>query len=478
MNKLTLNYIYNLVYQLLILIIPLVTMPYVSRVLGPGGIGINAYSYSIVQFFILFAVLGIPLYGNRQIARIKHKGITKLSEEFWSIYLIQLFCSIFFSIIYIFFVHFYIKENQFIFYIQWLMLFAAMIDVSWLFIGLEELKKAVTRNIIVRLSAVVLTFVFIKDKGDLALYVFIIAITNVLGQLIIWVQVFKYIKFVRVTLNKVSEHWRPVLVIFLPQFIIQLYIIVDRIILGNFSTEAEVGFYDQAMKIVKVTLSIVTGLSTVMLPRIAAEYARGNSEKIIYYSNIVLRYVLLMTIPMSIGIATISTNFTSWFFGPGYGKVEILIIILSPIIIFIGLSNVFGMQILLPTNQNNKLTLSVSIGAIVSIFVNILLVSSFASIGTAIATVSAEVTVAIIQLFFVSKYINLRNALRYFIRYGATSIIMGLSLILLGRYFEGAFLTTLIQVIVGAIIYLSVLLLLKDELLLGFVYKIMKKKGE
>lgn len=478
MNKLISNYMYNLLYQLLILILPFVTMPYISRVIGPEGIGINAYSFSIVQFFLLFAVLGIPLYGNRRVAIAKQKGIKYLSEEFWSIYFLQIICSIIVSVLYLFFVYFYVQENKFIFYIQLLMLFAAMIDISWLFIGLEELKKTVTRNIIVRLSSVVLIFTFIKDKNDLVLYVFIIAITNFIGQIVMWGQAFKYIKIVKVKSEKIKGHWKPVLLIFLPQFIIQLYIIVDRIILGIFSTEIEVGFYDQAMKIVKVTLSMITAISTVMLPRISAEHAGGNSDKVVYYANLVLRYVLLLTIPMTIGIAVISFNFASWFFGPGYDKVGNLMMILSPIIIFIGLSNVFGMQILLPTNQDNKLTLSVSAGAIVSICINLLLVSSFASVGTAIATVSAELTVAIIQLIFITKYIHLKKAFKYFIRYSICALLMGTIIVLLGRYLEGTFLSTLIQIIVGTSIYLVVLFLLKDELIFGILNKLIKKKGE
>jgi O-antigen/teichoic acid export membrane protein len=478
MNKLISNYIYNLLYQLLILIIPLVTMPYVSRVLGPEGIGINAYSYSIIQFFILFAVLGIPLYGNKQVARIKQEGVKRLSEEFWSIYLIQLSSSLFISVIYFFFVYSYIKEYKIIFYIQWLMLFAAMLDISWLFIGLEELKKTVTRNIIVRLSSVILTFAFIKDKSDLALYVFIIAITNVLGQVIVWGQAFKYIRFVKVSRSKIIEHFKPVLLIFLPQLIIQLYIVVDRIILGTFSTKTEVGFYDQAMKIVKVTLSMITAISTVMLPRIAAEHAIGNLQKIRYYSNLTLRYVLLMTIPMSIGIASISKGFTSWFFGPGYEKIGNLIMILSPIIIFIGLSSVMGIQILVPTNQNNKLTFSVSVGAIVSMLVNILLVTSLASIGTAFATVSAELTVTIIQSILISKYINFKNIIMNLIRYSIISLLMGIVINWLGSYFESSFLTTIMQIVTGSIIYLGALFLLKDELLFEGVNRLIRKKGE
>jgi O-antigen/teichoic acid export membrane protein len=478
MNKLISNYIYNTLYQLLILLLPVITIPYISRVLGPEGIGINAYSLSIVQIFMLFAVLGIPLYGNRQVASVKHQGSDIISQNFWEVYLIQLISSIIFMVLYLIFVFSFVEDNQLIFYIQSLMLISSMLDISWLFIGLEELKKVVIRNTIVRLLSLILIFTIVNDRGDLWLFVLINVLSNVFGQILMWTQAFKYINPLKFKDISLLVHIKPLMLIFLPQVIIQLYVVVDRILLGVFANETEVGFYEQALRIVKITLSIVTSVSTVMLPRIAAEFARGNLEKIRIYSNIVINFVLFITLPMAVGLSGIAPTFVPWFFGPGYEKVGVLIIIMSPIIVFIGLSNVFGMQILVPTHKQNKLTLSVSAGAIISITLNIILIKHIASIGTAFATLAAEFTVVLLQLFFVKDYISYKNLIKIFISYGIISILMGIIIYLVGVFLENTtFFVTILQIAIGFLFYFTILLLLRDKFLFTIINKIIKSKG-
>ncbi|QEQ19925.1 oligosaccharide flippase family protein [Bacillus sp. BS98] len=478
MNKLISNYIYNTLYQVLILIIPIITIPYVSRVLGPEGVGINAYSLSIVQVFMLFAVLGIPLYGNRQVASVKQQGKKVMSRNFWDVYLIQLISSFLFVVLYFVFVFFYVENNKLIFYIQLLMLIASMLDISWLFIGLEELKKVVVRNTIVRLVSLVLIFTVVNSKEDLALYVLINVLTNVFGQALMWTQAFKYIDPLRIKDINLLGHIKPVMLIFLPQVIIQLYVIVDRILLGVFVSAIEVGFYEQALKLVKITLSVVTSVSTVMLPRIASEFAQGNLEKIKTYSNIIVRFVLCITLPLAIGLAAIAPTFTPWFFGNGYEKVGVLVIIMSPIIVLIGLSNIFGMQILIPIQRQNKLTLSVTAGAIISIIINLILIRYMASVGTAIATLIAEFTVVLVQLFFVKEFINYTKLVKSFMNYGIVSLLMGLIIYLIGTILESSVLwVTVAQVSIGFSFYFVVLILFKDKFLLGVLNKVLRRKG-
>ncbi|HDR7377660.1 MULTISPECIES: oligosaccharide flippase family protein [Bacillus cereus group] len=478
MSKLLSNYIYNSLYQMVVLLIPLISMPYLSRVLGSEGIGINAFSLSIVQVFILFSILGIPLYGNRLVASVKSKGIEKLSREFWGIFIIQVLSSVAFSLIYVLFVFFSIENNQMIFYIQGLMLFASMIDISWLFFGLEELKKVLVRNMIVRFSSLLCIFIFVNDKNDLAIYVLISVLSNVFGQVLMWTQAFKYVKRSEISKVCISKHLKPVMLLFLPQVIIQLYVIVDKILLGVIANETEVAFYDQALRIVKVTLSIITSASTVMLPRIAAEFSQNNMNKIKLYSNIVVKFVLFMTIPMAVGLAGIAQTFTLWFFGPGYEKVGTLIIILSPIIILIGLSNVFGMQILIPINQQNKVTMAVSMGAIISIIANVILIKYIASIGTAIATVLAEFIVTFILLFRVRDIINPIKYAKGFITYSIASAIMGITIYLLGIYLEISIVfITIVQVGIGFLVYFIILYIVKDEFLFNVINKLFKRKG-
>jgi O-antigen/teichoic acid export membrane protein len=298
-----------------------------------------------------------------------------------------------------------------------------------------------------------------------------------IGQLILWVQAKEYIGLPRFGKKNVLLHFKPIFVIFLPQIIIQLYVVLDKIILGTLSNEEEVAMYDQGLKIVKMSLALVTSVVTVMLPRISSEFNQGNKDKFKYYVDYVLKFVLFMTIPMCIGLACIANNFVGWFFGPGYEKVGLILILLSPIVIVIGLSSVFGMQILLPTNQQNKLTISVTIGAAVSILINIALIPFFDSVGAAIATVVAEISVTIVQLIFVKEYIHLKQIIKDNSPYLFASIAMGGVILLLGISIDvSPILKTIIQLAIGLATYSLLLLIMKDKFLLDVKNKIFLKR--
>ncbi|WP_080832534.1 flippase [Cohnella massiliensis] len=478
MNKLTSNFFYNLLYQFLILALPLVVMPYISRVIGPEGIGVNAYSSSVVQIFALFATLGINIYGNRQIAMTKQDGENTLSRNFWDIYSIQLLNSLLVMALYFIFVVFFVNQDKSIFILQSLVLLSSMLDISWLFFGLEEPKKVIIRNTVVRIVSLAFIFVFVNSENDLEIYILISVLSGLVGQLIMWAQAFKYINFPSISLIHPIRHLRPLIYIFFPQLIIQIYVILDRVILGTVANEVEVGFYDQAIRILKVSLAVVTSLTTIMLPRIASEYSQGNIEKIKHYSYRIVSFILFLTLPMASGIAGLASNFTLWFFGPGYEKVGQLMIIMCPIIVLIGLSNVFGMQILVPTQNQKKLTISVSVGAFASIVVSFLLVNRIESIGTAVATIAAELVVTILLSVYVKDFIPFNAYFKLILKYGFLSVIMGLIVYLIGLGIDKrTIMTTIIQVIVGLLFYCFCLLILKDKILFNIYKKIRSLRG-
>ncbi|WP_438824195.1 oligosaccharide flippase family protein [Bacillus sp. JJ1562] len=452
---------------------PVITIPYLSRALGPEGIGMNAYSLSVVQIFVLFSVVGIPLYGNRQIASAKDSGQGKLSREFWSLYLIQIVTSLIVMIIYLLFVFLTIDNYRSIFISQLFILLASMIDISWFYIGLEELKKTIIRNATVRIVSLLLIFIFIKQPDDLLNYMYINGITQFIGQAVLWVHLNKYVKPTRIKRTDIIRHLKPMFIIFSSQIIIHVYIVLDKVLLGVFVNEKEVGFYEQALKIINLSLSFIFSLGIVMLPRIASEFSRGNHEKIKHYNHFSMKFILFLTLPLMVGMASVADTLVPWFLGPGYEKVVILIVIMSPIIVFIGFSNLFGIQILLPTQQQNKLTISVAVGAAVSIIVNILLIKKYESLGTAIATLIAEASVMLVQFLYVFKLIELKELMKSFMKYGLLSALMGLVVFIMGYFLHNAtLLVPLIQVGAGIFIYLGILLLIKDDFLFSIINKV------
>ncbi|MBS4213114.1 oligosaccharide flippase family protein [Neobacillus rhizophilus] len=473
MGKLISNYLFTVVYQLLIVITPFITTPYVSRVLKPEGVGTDAYVLSIVQLFIVFAALSIPIYGSRQIATKLDQN--ERSKEFWSIYCVQLSISLLTTLCYVIFI-FTVADNKMLFFIHIFTLIATTIDISWYFIGMEQIKSITMRNILIRVVSIILIFTLVKSIEDLSLYILINASTLFMGQLIMWIPLLKVVSFKRTTFRDIKVHIAPIISLFLPQIMIQVYILVNKIVLGHVSGKVEVGYYNQADKVIRIALGFITSLGSVLLPRMAKEFALGNIDSMKKYINYALQFVLMITLPMTLGLMAISSNFVTWFLGNEFKTVINLLNIMSPVIFFVGLANIFGIQILVSTNQNNKYAVSITIGALLSLIANILLVSYMASTATTIALLVAEASGAMIQMYFARKYFELKTFSKMFTKYFCLSILVYFSVSVAGSIINvSPFLLTFIQLFIAAVVYLAGLIVVKDSIVFMIFNKLNNK---
>ena len=473
-KSLTKNYIYNLIYQIMVLILPLITAPYISRVLGAENIGIYSYTLSISAYFILFGSLGIALYGQREIA-YKQKDKEKYSITFWEIFFLRILTMTIALILYYFI---FAKGEQYQTYYKVLILeiIGNCIDISWFFQGLEEFKKTVTRNMIVKLISVVCIFLLVKTPNDLYIYFWIYVLSILIGNISLWLYVPKYVSKVKLKNLHFLKHLKPTISLFIPQIAIQVYTLLDKTMVGAIiSDKSEVGYYDQGQKIIKILLAVITSLGTVMLPRIANTYSRGEKEEITRYMKKSFNMVFLLAFPMIFGIIAVSKAFVPIFFGPGYEKVVILINVISPIILLIGLSNVTGTQYLLPTKRQKEFTTSVICGAVVNFILNSCLIWKYGAIGASIGTVIAELTVTIVQLYFVRNDFNIKKIAGLSKNYIIASIVMFIVCLFIGRTINDNLMSIVAQVIIGGLIYGMCLLILKDEFIKEILNKIETK---
>ena len=475
MNRLiTKNYIYNLTYQILIIIVPLITTPYLSRVLGAENIGIYSYTLSIATYFILLGTLGVSSYGQREIAYVRDDKEAR-TKTFFEI-LIMRAITLTISIIIFYFTFASNGEYSMYYKILLLEIIANMIDISWFFQGQEEFKKTVTRNTIVKIISVLCIFFFIKAQNDLAKYFFIYVLSTFLGNISLWLYLPKYIEKVKFHELKIWKHLKPTIELFIPQVAIQIYTVLDKTMIGAIvENKSEVGFYEQAQKIIKLLVTITTALGTVMVPRMANTFANGEKEKLKNYMNTSFKFVLLLAFPLMFGIISIANKFVPIFYGEGYGKVIYLIIVTSPIILAIGLSNVIGIQYLLPTKQQKKYTISVVAGSIINFILNLIFINMWQSIGASIATVIAEFTVTGVQFYLMRKEIKIKEVLKMTKNYCLSAILMFVVSIVTGMMIENGLLSIIAQVSISAIIYVIGLLVLKDELIWEGI-SIMRKK--
>lgn len=474
-KSITKNYIYNVAYQILITILPLITTPYVSRVLNAEAIGIYSYTISITTYFILFGSLGVALYGQREIAYYQADKI-KRSKIFWEINILRFVTMTIAMVIYYFI---YVRQGEYKIYYEILLieLLANCLDISWFFRGIEEFKKTVVRNTIVKLISVVLIFTLVKSVDDLYKYFIIYVLSTAIGNISLWLYLPKYIEKVKINELNILKHLKPTIILFIPQIAVQIYTVLDKTMIGMIvSDKAEVGYYEQSQKIIKLLLSIITSLGTVMLPRMAATFANGDNDKMKEYMKKSFNFVFLLAFPMIIGIDSVASKFVPLFFGNGYEKVTNIIYIISPIILAIGLSNVVGTQYLLPTKRQKEYTISVICGAIINFILNMILIRMFKSLGASIATVIAEFSVTAIQLFAIRKDMNIKKIVNLSKKYLVSTIVMGIVVLLIGFKGNNSWTTIIIQGISGMVTYLVMLIILKDEFLLDNINKILKVK--
>lgn len=467
------NFIYNLLLQIVTLFMPLITVPYVSRILGKEGIGVYSYTLSIVQYFVILGTLGVSMYGNREIAYVRDDK-EKMSKTFWSITFLKVITTSIALVVYILIFGFN-KEYANIYLIQAINIIAAMIDISWLYMGLEDFKKTVTRNLIVKIVGVICIFIFVKSYDDLYKYISINALMAILGNLVMWMYLPRTVLRVKIKFSDIIEHIIPTLQLFIPQIAIQIYAVLDKTMLGTLTNTGEVGLYEQSEKIIKLVLGLVTSLGVVMLPRMSNIFANGDNEKMDGYLNKSLQGVSYVSIPMAVGLAAISKEFVPWFFGPDFGAVSYLMIILTPILFFIAISNVLGIQYLLPTNRTKEFTASVTMGAIINVLLNFIFIPHYKAIGTCIATVIAEFAVILVQYISLRKNIEKKTFIISSAKYMFAAIVMFIVVRIIGNYMGAKIITTIVQGAVGATIYVVILVLLKEKINL-ILFKTIKSK--
>ncbi len=463
------NYLYNLIYQILILILPLVTASYLARVLGATGNGIYSYTYTIVNYFVLFGSLGISLYGQREIAYVQDDK-TKMKKIFIELVTFRFITIFIASIIYYF--SFMRTGDYCVYYrILFFYLIAAAFDISWFFQGIEDFKKTVTRNVVVRLTSVSLIFILVKQESDLNKYLTIYAFADLIGNTSLWFYLPKYFKGVKVKNIDLVKQIPLIILLFIPQITNKIYNMLDTTMLGKLiENKAETGYYEQSQKIIRVLLTIVTSLGTVMVPRMASMFANGETKKINEYMKKSFNFTYLLSFPMMLGLIAISKEFVPWFFGPGYTKVILLMNIITPILLLMGLANILGTQYLLPTKRQKEFTISVVAGIIVNFILNYIMIKLWQSVGACIATVISQIVVDGIQIYYVKDEINMKNMFKLCYKYVFASIIMFAFCLLIQLIMSGI-ISVVVQIIVGVIVYFGILILYKDE----FVFLLLEK---
>lgn len=456
------NYIYNTAYQLLLVLTPLLTAPYISRVLGVTGVSIFNYAYADLTYFILFGTLGSALFAQREIA-YNQDDREKRSRIFKEILIFRMVLVAVSIVIFIFAVALR-SEYRTVYLIMTVELVATAIDVSWFFQGMEDFKKTVVRNVIVKIIGTVLIFVFVKGPGDLIPFVLCMTVPVFIGNLSLWAYLPKYIsRKAPISIKSILKYFKPMLALFIPQVAVEVYTVLDKTMIGNLASSMDfVGYYTNAQHIVKTLLQLITSLGIVMLPAVSSAFAKKNFGEIEKMTGKSFNFTAILGFPMMFGIAAVANNFAVWFYGDGYEPVGPLMMAMSPIIILIGCSIITGRQYLLPIKRQKAYTGSVIAGAVVNVIMNFIFIPLFDAVGACIGTVFAELTVAVIQLFFIRKELPLGTYFKENFKYFIYSAVMFAAVFPI-EFAVSGILGTLIQVVAGIAVYFGLLLITRDK---------------
>lgn len=471
------NFIYNFAYQVLVIILPLITTPYISRVIGPEGIGIQSYTYSIANYFVLFAILGISNHGNRSIAMVRDND-EKLNRTFSSIYLVQFIMSIIMIILYLLYSIFVVNDNRIIFIIQSIYIVSSLLDINWFFFGMEEFKLTVVRNIIIKIASVLSIFIFVKKSNDLYLYSLILALGNLISQIVLWVYLKRYVKFVKVTKEEILTQIKPILILFIPVISISIYKIMDKIMLGSMSNMIEVGYFENSEKIMNIPLGFITALGTVMLPKMSNLYANGNESEGKKYIGLSLDFIMFISFGSMFGLIGVSPVLVPIFLGDKFINCINIVSMISVTIIFLAWANVIRTQFLIPRKKDKIYIVSTGIGAVVNLLINFLLIKKYGAIGATIGTIFAEATVCVYQSIMVRKELNIKVYIKRSIFYIIPGSIMCIVIRLLEKLLGQSIITGIIQIIVGGSLYIILcviyMIVLKNEIVINNIKSLLK----
>lgn len=462
MSKLGKNFLLNTIYQICAIIIPLVTAPYLSRVLMANNYGIYSYVQSTAAIIQTLTLLGLYSYGNRQIAYYRD-NVKKLSQIFWELMILRMIIGIFGTIVYM---SISLNSNYSHYFLLYYPFYLSnIIDCSWIYMGMENIFPCVVKNIIAKIATMIGIFIFVNSPDDIGKYIFLVAMSSLICNIIVYLELRNIIFVTKIYFSNIYKHLKGSIMLFLPQIASMLYLQMDKTMLGAITGKTSmVSFYDQADKLVTIAFSLITAISTVMMPRIANEFHKGHNDRIEYYINKVGKLSLALAYPMMIGMMTIATKLVPWYLGTEYMPTANALIIISPLAVINTLIGISGNQYFIATNKITILTISNFVAAGCNLVINCILIPKFGYIGAAIATLFSSTINVAIQYVYLNRYIKIKKMLVSSFKYFFISVFMGLCIKLITNFFNLSSTpkTTFIQLIVGLIVYGGVLLILHD----------------
>ncbi|MDT2764816.1 oligosaccharide flippase family protein [Enterococcus asini] len=403
-DKLISNMIFSGIFQLLFLLAPVVTTPYVARIFSAADLGIYGTSYAVAMFFVQTASFGIPIFGSRKIAQTK--GKEKKSSEFFNIWIIQIVTSFISFVLFIIEIIFFEKSNQNIYLAQSLLVLINIFDVSWFYIGIEEIKKNILRNVAAKIITISCIFIFVNTKDDLFLYVAINVLGVLVGNLTMIFQLHHFILFdVKKKVPSKSYVFES-FGLLVPQGVDSAKNAISRLILLRLSNYNEAGYFDQGLKIINMLNGILQSVTTAIIPRITHLISIGDTQKVLNIMDGFLKMTTVISSVIISGVFAISEYFVPLFFGPGYNSIIIVMKIGSISLLFLIISYFFGKGLLISLSKDKEFRIATYLSSVSLLVTNLVLDNSFGAMGATVSLLISSVVFTFVILSFLSEYVQ------------------------------------------------------------------------
>lgn len=452
-KSLTKNFVYNLSYEIITIVIPFITAPYLTRVLGANNMGKYSYIQSIVNYFLLFAMLGFSISGNRLIAKVRDNQKI-LNQTFSSIYYSQLLISTVMVLFY--YAYCIVTHKEKIYYILGIFIISSICNICWLYNGCEDFKFTATINTIIKIFAVICMFLFVKEPNDLFVYCFIMAGTQLLTNIIFFISHKRNASLCKTDIRSIVVNFKEALILFVPVISASVYKLMDKIMIGSITGNMiGVSNYYYAEQILSIPSGVIMALSTVLLPRMSYNFSNKDTKKSIEIANIIIVITVFIACLIACGIAGVAKVFVPLYLGNQYLECGNYVIFLAITAVFISWTTMMRTIFLIPMKQDKIYITSVISGALVNIVMNSILIKKIGIEGAIIGTICAEFVVMLIQTIAVYKIFSLNKIIFKSLPFIVIGIIMTAICIIEGKLLEVTWITLFIQIITGGVIYVG-----------------------
>ncbi len=464
-QSIKLNFVMNIILTVSQVIFPLITFRYVAEILHPAGTGIVGFATSVVAYFALFAQLGIPTYGVRATAQVRDDK-EELSRVVQELVIINLVMS---ALVYLVFAASLLvvpkfAENRALMIVTSTTIIFNAIGMEWLYKGLEQYSYITMRSIAFKFVAVILMFLMIKNENDTVMYAAISIFAGSASNILNLFHARKYIIMRPVGKYRFGRHMKPIIVFFAMSCATTIYTNLDTVMLGFMKSDTDVGYYNAAVKIKSVLLGVVTSLGTVLLPRASYYVEQKLMDEFYRVAKKAIHFVFLISFPMTVYFMFFAKEGIFFLSGDAYGGSILPMQIIMPTLVLIGLTNIMGIQMLVPLGGEKIVLYSEIVGAVVDLILNTILIPNMASAGAAIGTLVAEIVVFLVQ------YVALHGSVRDMfldMRYGALILATALGSLFavpVKMLHLGSFFTLCISAILFFVVYGIAMILMKEEL--------------